>query len=90
MLWSQQSQKLWYERSDADVCSNSSQPGPGPSAAAAAAVQWLPVVHPGGQLLALPALPAAHAGSAAAVADAQAERARDAVCVVQACVSGHC
>ena len=49
-------------------------------AATAAAVQWLPLVHSGGQLLALPALPTAAAGSAAAAADAQAERARDAVC----------
>ncbi|CAL8471195.1 g10737 [Coccomyxa elongata] len=69
--------KLWHERLDADACSTSSQQASLPPIAAVPAVQWLPVVHPGGQVLALPALPAAHAGPAAAVADAQAERARD-------------
>lgn len=79
-----QGRKLWHERSDADACSTSSQQASLPPAAAAPAVQWLPIVHPSRQVLALPALPAAHAGPAAAVADAQAERARDAVGVVGA------
>ena len=82
LLQSQQGRKPWYERSEADVSAIASQPGGLPSnvAATAAAVQWLPLVHSGGQLLELPALPTAAAGSAAAAADAQAERARDAVC----------
>ncbi|BDA46594.1 hypothetical protein COCOBI_09-0460 [Coccomyxa sp. Obi] len=76
---SQEGRKTWQERSDADVSSITSQLGELSPAAATAAVQWLPVVHPGGQVLALPALPVAHAGSAAAIADAQSERARDAL-----------
>lgn len=70
-----QANKLWPASADVDATSVSShctaQPGPPP-------VQWLPYMHPSGQVLALPVLPAA-ATSAAMTDDKATERARDTV-----------
>ena len=71
-----QPRKSWHALLDTDASSVGSHTAAAP--AAVPTVQWLPYLHPNGQVMALPARAMSAATSAAAAVDPQTERARDA------------